>query len=503
MLDMVVETVREYKMLDKGDSIVVGVSGGADSVVLLHVLHRLQKEYDLKLCVAHLNHMFRGSESDEDGEYVAGLCKELAIPAYIETVDVPAYMRQTGLSSEVAARIKRYELYQKVAKSRGANKIALGHNADDQAETVLMRILKGSGLKGLAGIPPVRMMDDLVIIRPLINVRRSLIEKYCAEQGLAFRVDSTNLKPMYLRNKLRLELLPLLEKEYNVNVVSHLTVLADLVRDENSYMEQVTDEVYESLVDRGEAKADRAQFPVSMGTELSPGHTGNFAADRELSPVSLRVSTLINMSVALARRVLRKALSECKGDTLDIEFGHVDGILKQLSSDRVNWQLHLPSGVVVQKEYDVLRFVPEPATEKQFQYRLEIPGITFVPEAGIVLEAEILHVDDFEEREGIIKSLDGKESVGFDYKCLHTPLFVRNRKPGDRINVFGMQGSKKVKDILIDEKIPPHKRINIPLLIGGDNVIYWIVGSRAGSEACITDSTSEIVIIKAYKTIGD
>lgn len=468
MLTRVLETIREYEMLRDEDSVVVGVSGGADSVALLHLLCQLENRYGLKLTVAHLNHMFRGRESDQDAEYVGDLCKSLGIPAYVETFDMPAYIRDTGLSSEDASRIKRYELYQKIARYVGASKIALGHNADDQAETVLMRLLKGTGSTGLAGIPPVRMMDELMIIRPLIDVRRSLIEAYCAQNGLIPRVDSTNLKPIYMRNKIRLELLPCLEKDYSRNIVSHLTVLADVMRHEDAYMESETERVFREC-------------------RINDTDT------------CLRVSRLMELPIALARRVVRRAFSECKGDTLDIGFGHVDDILKQLSLERVNWQLHLPAGLVVQKEYDVLRFVLDRATEAEFEYPLKIPGTTFVPEAGVVFETEVLHVDDFTERRHVINSLDGKQCAGFDYQCLHTPLFVRSRRPGDRIAIFGMQGSKKVKDVLIDEKVPPHKRVRIPLVAGND-IVYWAAGLRASREAQITDATSEIVLIRVLMT---
>lgn len=472
VLARVLETIREYEMLQKGDSIVVGVSGGADSVALLHLLWGLKDRHELKLFVAHLNHMFRGRESEEDAEYVEALCKSLSLPVYVESFDVPAYIRETGLSSEDASRIIRYELYRKVARTVGASKVALGHNADDQAETVLMRILRGTGSTGLSGIPPVRMMDDLMIIRPLINVRRALIEEYCREHGLVPRVDSTNLKPMYMRNRIRLELLPLLEKEYGASVVSHLTVLADLMRQEDAYME---------------SEAERAYARCRIdGTE-----------------VCLSVSKVSVLPVALQRRVIRRALAECKGDVLNIEFGHVEGVLKQLSSDRVNWQLHLPQGLVVQKEYYVLRFLLQPEEQgegdKEFEYVLEVPGMTFIPEGRIVLEAEVLHASNPTERRAIIDTLDGKKRVGFDREFLPPELLVRSRQPGDRMDVFGMHGSKKVKDILIDEKVPPHKRERIPVLAGND-VVYWVIGLRAGRNACITERTTEIVVITARMT---
>lgn len=471
MLTRVLETIKEYKMFHDGDNIVIGVSGGADSVALMHILCQLQNRYGLKLSVVHLNHMFRGRESDQDAEYVEDLCKSLGIPVYVEAFDIPDYIKKTGLSSEDASRIKRYELYQKVARHVGASKIALGHNADDQAETVLMRILRGTGSTGLAGIPPKRMMDDLLIIRPLIDIRRNSIDAYCAENALVPRVDSTNLKPIYMRNKIRLELLPCLEKKYSESVVSRLATLADVMRHEDEYMESETERVFK------ECRIDDTD-------------------------TCLRVPKLMELPIALARRVMRRAFSKCKGDTLDIEFGHVQEILNQLSSKRTNWQLHLPAGLVVQKEYDILRFVLDPVTERQFKYLLKIPGTTFVPEAGICFETEVLHISDVTKRRDVISSLDGKRCVGFDHECLQTPLFMRSRQPGDRIDVFGMQGSKKVKDVLIDEKVPPHKRAVMPLL-AGDGIVYWVAGLRASRKAQITDTTSEIVVIRALRTSQD
>jgi tRNA(Ile)-lysidine synthase len=468
VFEKVLLTIKAHRMIQSGDSILVGVSGGADSTALLHLLHTLRHSYNLTLNVAHFNHMFRAEESDEDAEYVRDLCKGFNIPFHLEAFDMPAYISRTGLSSEEASRIKRYELYRKISRRVGASKIALGHNADDQAETVLMRLLRGAGPNGLAGIPPVRTLDGVTIIRPLINTRRADIEAYCALHSLIPRVDSTNLKSIYTRNKIRLELIPYLSKEYGDDIISRLTSLSDIMRHEDEYMERETDRAFDGCKQNG-------------------------------ADLCLDTSSVMALPVALARRVLRRAIAESLGDARDVDFKHVEAVYEQTYSAQTNWELHLPRGLVVRKEYNTLCFAMKENGSDGFEYMLNVPGVTFIPEAGICLETTIINIGDPNEISGIIRSFDGKHYAGFDYESLDTPLFVRSRRTGDRMDVFGMKGRKKIKDMLIDAKIPPKKRARLPL-VTGKTAIYWAVGLRTSRKAQITDNTSKIVLIKAIPT---
>lgn len=231
-LSLVVEdTIKKYNMLNHGDSIVVGLSGGPDSMCLLHVLMGLKEAWGLKIYAAHLNHQFRGRDADEDALYVKKKCEEWGIEVFIQVFNVPAYAKEKGLSSEEAGREIRYKLFYEVAHKVGANKIAIAHNMNDNAETVLMNLFRGSGIEGLKGIEATRGE----IIRPLINVRRDEIEAYCHEKKLNPRIDKTNLEPIYGRNKVRLELIPYIEKHFNGNIMSTLQRLSDIVTIENGF----------------------------------------------------------------------------------------------------------------------------------------------------------------------------------------------------------------------------------------------------------------------------
>ncbi|OGW14579.1 MAG: tRNA lysidine(34) synthetase TilS, partial [Nitrospirae bacterium GWA2_42_11] len=218
LLKKVRDTIACHNMLRYGDSVVVGVSGGPDSVCLLYILNELKEDYNLSLHIAHLHHGFRGSEADEDVRFVQSLSKSLGVPAHIDHIDVPSYIKKTKLSKQAGAREVRYRFFNRLADDIGADKIALGHTADDQAETFLMRLLKGSGLHGLTGISPVRDR----IIRPLIDISSDEIKGYLSERDIRYRIDSSNLSPVYLRNKIRLELIPYLAKEYNPNIMDTL-----------------------------------------------------------------------------------------------------------------------------------------------------------------------------------------------------------------------------------------------------------------------------------------
>ncbi|MCK4262385.1 tRNA lysidine(34) synthetase TilS, partial [bacterium] len=241
-------TIVRYRMLEPGDRLVVAVSGGPDSVALLSILACLSQELNFSLQVAHLNHMFRAKEAEEDALYVKELAKKFSLPITVRKRNVLAFIKRKHLSPEEGARQVRYKFLQDVAEKAGANKIALGQTADDQAETVLIWMLRGSGLKGLTGIPAVRPLENSLIIRPLIEVSRSEIEDYLREEGLAVRVDASNLKPVYLRNKIRLKLIPLLARDYNPNIKSVLSGMSQILRADEECLNEVQERTFKRIV---------------------------------------------------------------------------------------------------------------------------------------------------------------------------------------------------------------------------------------------------------------
>ena len=461
--EKVKETIKKHGMLSSGDRVVVGVSGGPDSVALLHILKELAPRLMISLSIAHLNHRFRGRDSDRDAEYVQELAKKLNLPIIVESRDVPAFIKKEGLSPEDGARRARYDFFARVAKQIKADKIALGHNADDQAETVLMRLLRGSGREGLGGIPPVRDLEaqsqKIQIIRPLIETTRDEIKKYLKENRIKSRLDASNIEPVYLRNRIRLKLLPLLAK-YNPNIKSILVRTAQLLREEDRYLEEIVNRHLKQMIKRrGEEK------------------------------ITLDITKLSSLPSPIQRRLLRESVGLIKGDKLDINLAHIEDILN-LSKARGRASLDLPGNILVTKEYRRLSIgFKKEKKVSSFNYFLKVPGITKIPEIGLSFRAKILKGTPKTLKEG------SKEKAYFDYERLKAPLSLRNREEGDRFQPLGMRGSKKLKDFFMDEKIPFQKRERTPLLLSGKEII-WVVGHRISDRAKVTNKTKKVLMVE-------
>lgn len=439
MLEKVKKTIAKYRMLEFGDKVVVGVSGGADSVTLLHILDQLKEEYQLSLWIVHLNHMFRGQEAREDAEFVAQLGAALGVPAFIEEVDVPQLMKETGLSAQLAARQARYLFYERIIAQVGAQKIALGHHGDDQAETILMRFLRGAGEDGLAGIPPVRGK----IIRPLLEATRREIEEYCSLHHLDFRTDYSNLKTIYLRNKIRLELLPLLEEEYNSNIRQTLVRLGDVFREDSNYLQKKALTTLQQVV-----------------------------VQEEDSQLVINWEKLVCHPKAMQRRIFREAIRKIKGNLENISFNHLEDLI-EFFSQADKGQKILPGNIFLEKSYSKLLISRQEGT-RTFSYSLQIPGTTIIPELDLVITSKVI-----ESCCSGKPKADNPWQAYLDYYPAHGPLIVRNRREGDRFHPKGMVGSKKLKDFFIDEKIPRYERNSIPLLLQGQEIL-WVIGRRLG-----------------------
>mgnify|MGYP005838627345 CR=1 FL=1 len=441
MLEKVKRTIAKYSMLELGDKVLVGVSGGADSVALLHTLVQLREEYQLSLWIVHLNHMFRGQDAREDAEFVARLGTTLGVPSFIEEVDVPKLMEETGLSAQLAARQARYLFYERIVAQVGAQRVALGHHGDDQAETILMRFLRGAGEDGLAGIPPVRGK----IIRPLLEVNRQEIEEYCQQYNLGFRTDYSNLKTIYLRNKIRLELLPLLEKEYNSNIRQTLVRLGDVFREDSSYLQE------KALTALAEVVLKQEDCQLVIGWE-----------------------NLVSYSKAMQRRIFREGIRKVKGNLENISFSHLEDLIEFFSREEKGQKI-LPGNVFLEKSYGklLIRKQEEPPI---FSQLLQIPGTTIIPELGLVITSKVIENSCLGKPKA-----DNPWHAYLDYYPTKGPLVIRNRREGDRFQPLGMVGSKKIKDFFIDEKIPRYERDNIPLLVQGQEIL-WVMGRRLGAK---------------------
>ncbi|WP_298272148.1 tRNA lysidine(34) synthetase TilS [Geobacter sp.] len=441
--------VAEHALFSPGDTVVVAVSGGPDSVALLDILAGLTA-LRLRLVVAHLNHSLRGDESYEDERFVAGLAASYALPFESETADVRGFSRRERLSLEDAGRRCRYGFFDRLAGRYGASSVALAHHADDQAETLLLRLLRGAGVTGLSAMAP-HTADRYV--RPLLALTRHEIERYLQARGLSFRIDSSNADITFLRNRIRHELIPALAR-FNPEISRRLVVTADLLAADEEVLECATATVFER---------------ISRGN-----------VDGRLS---LDLEALLREPRGIRYRIYRCCVEMVKGDLARLAFSHVRQIDDIVRSPRPNLSCTLPDGVAVTRAYGTL-FVGKAVETAEFEGEVLIdgPGSFPLPGGGELL-VEVgppPEVFDFPPH-----------AACFDLERVPFPWLVRGVRPGDRIHPLGMSGSRKVKDLFVDEKVPRGGRRRIPLVFSGGELI-WVCGYRVGEGARIAADTTRV-----------
>ncbi len=453
LLALVKSTIGKYGMISPGDTILVGVSGGPDSLALLHLLRRLQDPLQCRLYAGHLDHMFRGGEAEADARLVESLCRQWQVPIVMERVNVPQYIEKHGLSPQQGAREVRYRFYREAAERLGASRVALGHHADDQAETVLLNLIRGTGLKGLSGIPPAR---DGVFIRPLLEARRKQLEEYCREYGIAYRVDSSNLKTVYLRNRVRLELMPLLEEKYNPAAVECLNRLAGIVRDEDEYMDTVARIALEDAV-----------------------------MSREEGKIALFVEKFNCCPAAVKRRMIAAVYRELAGYLRTPAYVHIEGALEMASGKSPRGRIEMPGGVILVKRCRLLEMIRSRESPRIpfYQYPLKVPGLTRIPEIDRTILAEPLDA----VRAGDPRRFSSDQAL-LDLESLEGPLCVRRRRDGDVFFPLGSGGKVKLKKFFIDLKVPREQRDTIPIVTCGNDIV-WVAGIRPGEPWRVTDKT--------------
>jgi tRNA(Ile)-lysidine synthase len=447
VIDRVRDTIRRHAMLAGGEVVLVAVSGGADSVGLLHALRVLAGPLGLTLSVVHLDHGLRPGSAD-DAAFVEALARRFDLPAAVERIVIPA-----GASLEARAREARYAALRRHAARVGADRIAIGHTADDQAETVLMRLIEGAGPRGLAGMPPVRGP----VIRPLIEIRRAEIVAELGRVGLAWRDDPTNRDPKFLRNRIRAELLPLLAASYNPAIVPALTRVAALTRE---LLREIT-----ALA--GRELPELSAAPVE---EILLTRSRLAALPREVAAEVLRLAAERLGHAApfrsWAHRGLRRILSE---PTRPRPFG-LAGVLVEASGDRIR----LSRG-------GLRRLTPRP---------LILPGVTLLPEIGRAIEARCFDVP------AGYSPPRTTDRVAFDADLLPGPLHVRPRARGDRVTVFGGGGERRLKSLLIDARVARWERDALPLVVRGDEIL-WVVGVRRSATAPVTSTTRQVLELES------
>jgi tRNA(Ile)-lysidine synthase len=455
-LKKVRQTIAHYDLLQKGDKVLVAVSGGPDSVALLYALLEIKEEFDLRLFVAHLNHKLRGSESDQDQKFVKDLASKLNLRFFSKSVDVKREARKKRLSLEEAARSVRYQYLENSADRIKADRIAIGHHADDQAETFLMRLLRGAGGAGLSGIPPKRGR----IIRPLIDVRREEIEKFLKERKVPFRTDSSNLLPNYFRNKIRLLLLPQIRKEFNPRIVEVLNRAASILSLQQQYVEKKCEEIL-----------------------------GLVCKSKRQDKIVLDLKRFIDYDICLKREMVRLCVKELNQDFTELSFESIERTLSLTQKQKSGRKVRLTRNIWAEVSGKDLAIYS--GENKQHNYPVSFPGERHFRTLGIRMKSEIV------SRSAMPKRIRSKgESVAFlDWGELEAPFRLRNRRPKDKFKPLGMEGTKSVADFLTDMKVHRYERDEVMLLTTKGR-IAWILGYRIGDEFKVTDKTKKVLKIE-------
>ncbi|MCL4459732.1 MAG: tRNA lysidine(34) synthetase TilS [Chloroflexi bacterium] len=462
--------ITKYQMFRSGDLVVVGVSGGPDSVVLLHALTSISRQDDIALHVAHLNHMLRGEQAAHEAEYVELLAKSLGWPVTIAKRDVPALRRQRRTSLEEAARIARYTFFAELVKNLGARCVAIGHTADDQVETVMMHWLRGSGLAGLRGMLPVntyrlKTMDGtqtlgLRVVRPMLEVTRFEVEDYCQKNWLQPCLDSSNLDLSFRRNRIRHEVIPYLET-LNPRLREGIIRMARLVADDYAYIQEKVSDVWNSVVREG---AEGLYFDLS---------------------------TWLTLSSALRRHLLKRAVAQLRGDLCELSAANIEKALELISEGRAGSKLSWPHGLNLLKLYKSFLLClspPECSLWPQDTEPIVIPGETRIGGTNWQVSTRL-------SKERCSDASDDPWHADLDYDAVGYPLTVRRREVGDRFQPLGMQQEKKLQDFFVDAKIPRYKRDAVPILVSPKGIL-WVVGLRIDERVKVTEQTRNVLCIR-------
>ncbi len=489
-MDLLAEFERTLKTLGvllRGDRVVVGVSGGPDSLALLHLFKRAEASLGVHPYAVHVNHQIRGEDADADARFVAEVAAGWGIPCHVERVDVPALAAERKLSLEEAARQARYTVLAHQAAAQGAPAIAVGHNADDQAETVLMHLLRGAGLAGLRGMLPVTNLGEYHLleplkaqpwlIRPLLNIPRAAIEAYCAEWGLRPRFDRSNLDTTYFRNRLRHEVMPLLQR-INPNIRTILTRTAAVLAADYEVLQAQADAAWERIT----READETHICFDLrGWRALP--------------------------LALQRATIRRATWCLRPFLRDVSYQHVEDAARVAQHGETGAQATLPAGLVLRVDYDALVIA-------------SVGGLPSSPDWPLLTPESVLHLSGLGEYplpaspwRFILEEYTGPRSGSSWERLLADPwaaplaadalrasLMLRTRRPGDRFRPSGVGGTQKVSAFMINEKIPALWRDRLPLLVDGEAIV-WVCGWRVDERFTVHEGTRRVWLARFERTL--
>jgi tRNA(Ile)-lysidine synthase len=461
----VLDFIREHHLVPGESCLLVAVSGGPDSVCLLHTLLRLKDKLGIRLHVAHLNHQLRGTESEADARYVGELARRLGTPATIAKGEVGSYQAEKHISLEEAAREVRYTFLAETARSVGSDRVAVGHTRDDNIETILMHLVRGAGTTGLQGLKPYLQWrpagDDFAVIRPLLTVSHRETASYCREHNLKPRIDASNFSLPPLRNRIRHQLLPLL-KDYNPGIEQAILRTARIAAGEVAFLEEEGKRLW-----------------------------GGIARSQE-NTITLDKEGFLKLPPALKRHLLRMAFERLLGNLKDIETRHIEEIMEALTKP-AGKRLSLPGGLVFSIEYHRYLLGKDPSALSPLptmdgEWPLNLPGETTLP--GWRINAEVIDRQQLATEKG-----DNPFSACLDRDRAGDRLFVRSRKRGDRFQPLGMSQPKKLGEFMIDARIPAAWRGRVPLVCSHEQIL-WVVGWRIDDRVKVTESTRRVLWLK-------
>mgnify|MGYP001036211835 CR=1 FL=1 len=490
--------MEKYHMIEARDVVAVGVSGGADSVCLLHLLWKMQQEIGFRMLVVHVDHSVR-AEAVQDAAYVASLCRKLAVPFYLRKVDMNGYALQEKLSPEEAGRLLRYQAFEEVLEEQRqegeSGKIAVAQNSNDRAETMLFHLFRGSGIKGLSSIQPVRES----VIRPVLCLERTEIAHYLLENQLSYCKDQTNDEDDHTRNRIRHHILPYAEREVCLGAVAHMGQLAEILLETEGYLDRQTRRLYEKYV--------QEINPEEIGRSYRP----------EMAGVCVESAELLQEDCVLYKRVLLACMERLTPYRKDITGQHIADLVQLLTKEGSK-EIDLPYGIRAYKEYDRLylvrearkaakaekmtyqaagngKLIEEKSREKAsgMVYQMKPPMEIFLPGEGTFAITLLEKESGFFEKEENIPQ--NRYTKWFDYDKITTSLLLRTRRQGDYLTIDAAMHTKSVKQYMINEKIPKMQRDRMHLLVDGSHVL-WVPGYRISQHYKVDESTERILQVR-------
>lgn len=452
--------IYKNNLLADCSKILLAVSGGPDSLAMLDLFLRLQNEFEIEIAVAHLDHMFR-KESKSEADFVESFTQKRGLRLFRKQVNLPEIIRKNNFSAEAAARRIRFDFFKEIIEDNNFDLLALAHHRDDQAETVLLNLFRGSGLQGLSGIQVEAEVKGIKVIHPMLNFSKKEILKYCAENDLKPRFDSSNQKNIYSRNIIRNKIFPVVEKKINDQAREVIARSSSLLAAENEFLEKLALRKYQKVL-----------------------------KDISDKKIVIDFDKFKKIEQVLQRRIYRMIYNSLNDNLDDLYLNHIFEIEKLIENQKTGRGVDISSGLRVEISYSNLLFLKKDKIAAGFINKIRVePGKEIRVDTNRRFKAELVDIRDFSFSKD-------QNQAAFDYQKLKCPLFIRNRKKGDKLIPLGMSGHKKVKDILIDEKVPKYKRDQLLLTVDVEDNIIWLAQYKMSDEYKITKETDKVLILK-------